>query len=558
MTLRHRDGDEDSSNDFELLESSAEGDSERGIHVPATGVTGEMVEDQIGEAAITAPKIALDAVDETKIRDAAVTQVKIALGAVDTAQLADAAVDTSKLEALAVTATELADASVETTKIANAAVGSAAIASAAVGSAHIETAAITEAKIGTAAVTSAKIADLAVVDAKIDSVKADKLVAGSTITVNLDVTGTLTLNGATAAFRSSTGGRRVAIEDDDALYLYDGTDTSWFRFRTSSASPAGLWMEDAAGNIVGSFDYGAGSSVWANTSAGAFTVNQSGSGDSFRIRRPDGAGGMEPGLEINSDGHFTRPGSDPAITIVGPGDSAPLLLFNMDRDWLFQTRDTASSNKLELHSTTSKEFLITDANRNPVFRVLTSGRIVVEDDFEVNGGNIDLQAGLDGSFLVRDSSDTVKFAVNASDSYPIKHHGHQAPSSDAVYDIGLGSFRYQAIYAQDGTINTSDPAYKTDVTDLPSDGTVLKAVRNLRTVAFKWKDSGTRYHAGILADDLRDTVTKHTSFDDLAAWVDPAVNGEDGPMGIRWHEVGPLLLRAVKDLANEVDDLKSA
>lgn len=100
------------------------------------------------DLAVSAGKLAEDAVEEAKIKALAVTAGKLAADAVETAKVKDLNITTDKLAALAVTAAKLATDAVEEPKIKN------------------------------AAVTNGKIADLAVTPAKISNIGLAKLLVG--------------------------------------------------------------------------------------------------------------------------------------------------------------------------------------------------------------------------------------------------------------------------------------------------------------------------------------------------------------------------------------------
>ena len=93
---------------------------------------GIIIDSKIATGAVTAIKLATDAVETAKIKDANVTTAKIATGAVETAKIKDANVTTAKIADGAVTAIKLATDAVETAKIKDANVTTAKIADGAV------------------------------------------------------------------------------------------------------------------------------------------------------------------------------------------------------------------------------------------------------------------------------------------------------------------------------------------------------------------------------------------------------------------------------------------
>ncbi len=74
--------------------------------------------DEIADAAVTAVKLATDAVETAKIKDAAVTAVKLATDAVETVKIKDAAVTAVKLATDSIITVKIQDAAVTSAKIA--------------------------------------------------------------------------------------------------------------------------------------------------------------------------------------------------------------------------------------------------------------------------------------------------------------------------------------------------------------------------------------------------------------------------------------------------------
>ena len=103
----------------------------------------------------------------SEIEDAAITAAKLASNAVETAKIKDGAVSTAKVADSAISAAKLAADAVETAKIKDAAVSSAKVADGAISAAKLAADAVETAKIKNAAVTTDKIADEAVTAPKL-------------------------------------------------------------------------------------------------------------------------------------------------------------------------------------------------------------------------------------------------------------------------------------------------------------------------------------------------------------------------------------------------------
>ena len=138
---------------------------------------------KLADAAVTAAKIALSAVNSDNIVD----------GAVITAKLADLCITTAKLAAKCVTSSKIADGAIGATQIADGAVVNAKLGASAVQSNNIYEKAVSNAKLADDCITNDKLADNAVDTENIVdlSITADKIVPGSVgayFTASIDTT----------------------------------------------------------------------------------------------------------------------------------------------------------------------------------------------------------------------------------------------------------------------------------------------------------------------------------------------------------------------------------
>jgi hypothetical protein len=88
------------------------------------------------------------------------------------------------------------------------------------------------------------------------------------------------------------------------------------------------------------------------------------------------------------------------------------------------------------------------------------------------------------------------------------HDDRLEPGTDGVIDLGSASYRYQDIYATNGTIITSDGRSKVDVADLSdAENRVAQAIKGL-VRKFRYADAVTlkgddaRIHVGVVAQDV--------------------------------------------------------
>jgi hypothetical protein len=76
-----------------------------------------------------------------------------------------------------------------------------------------------------------------------------------------------------------------------------------------------------------------------------------------------------------------------------------------------------------------------------------------------------------------------------------------------------------------------------------TDRTVLARVRELRGVTWDWKADGTR-GIGVIAQDVE------------KVFPDAVVSGEDGYLRVDYHGLVGVLVEAVKELADRVEELE--
>lgn len=130
------------------------------------------------------------------------------------------------------------------------------------------------------------------------------------------------------------------------------------------------------------------------------------------------------------------------------------------------------------------------------------------------------------------------------------------PVTDNNYSIGSNGNRWAAIWAANGTIQTSDPSLKTDIEPLAAlpDATILSLLRGIDPIAFRWVDGGggepgKRLHWGWDASQVK------SAFDGIGRDFGGYVL-EDGVQHMRPDQLVPVLWRAVQMLIDRVTALE--
>jgi len=121
--------------------------------------------------------------------------------------------------------------------------------------------------------------------------------------------------------------------------------------------------------------------------------------------------------------------------------------------------------------------------------------------------------------------------------------GILSPASDNTNTIGKSTSRWSAVYAANGTIQTSDARLKTNIRPLDYGWRQLSA---MQPVQYNWKDKpGGAPKVGLIAQKVR-------------ALVPEVVSGDEsrGHLGMNYPELIPVLVQTLKQQQRQLDDLK--
>jgi len=165
--------------------------------------------------------------------------------------------------------------------------------------------------------------------------------------------------------------------------------------------------------------------------------------------------------------------------------------------------------------------------------------------------------------------------------------GHITPSSNNTYDIGTSSYKWDDIYATNGTIQTSDANTKDNVEDSDLGLDFIKA---LKPVKYKWKDyiqtieeeqpktdkdgnviqhdgiseteivekqierTFTRPHYGLIAQDIEQLMVDK-GINDFAGFIKSERDDKSVSYGLRYHEFIAPIIKAIQEQQLQIDDL---
>ncbi|HOY31047.1 MAG TPA: tail fiber domain-containing protein [Bacteroidales bacterium] len=133
------------------------------------------------------------------------------------------------------------------------------------------------------------------------------------------------------------------------------------------------------------------------------------------------------------------------------------------------------------------------------------------------------------------------------------------PSANNTVSLGNSGYKWTAVWAVNGTIQTSDLRYKTDIADIPYG---LKEVLKLRPVSYSWKNeklnTGTGKNLGFIAQEMETLVPDvvvHTQIEIDKETDQPGSEYPDA-YGVKYSELIPVLVKAIQEQQAQIELLK--
>ena len=134
--------------------------------------------------------------------------------------------------------------------------------------------------------------------------------------------------------------------------------------------------------------------------------------------------------------------------------------------------------------------------------------------------------------------------------------GSAAPSVDGAGSLGFSDYRWSVLYAQTGTISTSDREKKTDISyALERYDTLFE---KLRPASYRLKDGASgRTHTGLIAQDVEQALVEcGLTGQDFAAFVRTPRTSGGADYGLRYEELVALCIRQIQMLRARVRKLE--
>jgi hypothetical protein len=174
-----------------------------------------------------------------------------------------------------------------------------------------------------------------------------------------------------------------------------------------------------------------------------------------------------------------------------------------------------------------------------------------------NNTNISLKdaGGVMRSVVALDTSSNLQLGAAALTQ--ITANQSLIPGVDNVYVLGKSGARWAAVWAANGTIQTSDPTQKTDIQPLPE---ALPIIAKLNPVTYRWRvggydgdlpREGRRTHWGFSAPDVKAAFTGAGR--DFGGYV----KAEDGTEALRPDQLIPVLWKACQEMAGMLEQTRA-
>ena len=170
------------------------------------------------------------------------------------------------------------------------------------------------------------------------------------------------------------------------------------------------------------------------------------------------------------------------------------------------------------------------------------------------------------------SSPTERARINNAGEFSFRNTSYVYPATDNAVSLGLSGFRFSAVWAANGTIQTSDKRAKADIASATLGSDFIKA---LRPVSYKWIDGGKcdtgerdednnyiyesipgeRTHWGFIAQEVKQAVD--AAGVDFGGWVLTDKDDPDSQQALRYDQFIAPLTKALQETMAELEALKA-
>ena len=319
---------------------------------------------------------------------------------------------------------------------------------------------------------------------------------GVTITGQCNVTSNIALPDHSSGYV----GKMVFGGGDDLQIYHDGTDN---------------YINAIAGNLY----------LRGPADASKWIILQAHSGENSVVAKPDAA------VELYYDGTKMVETQQYGVTMSEN-------LYMLDTKFIY----VGSGADLVLHHNTDVNYID------------SRGRTTIVRNLNTDGNATESMA----KFIPNDAvelyfDNSKKFETSSSGVIVIGGNGSGRilPGTDGEGYIGDSSNKWNAVYATNGSIQTSDRNEKNTI--IESD-LGLNFINKLKPISYKWNKDDGKTHYGLIAQDVEEALSNEGKTDkDFAALNIPT----EGSMGLNYSELISPLIKAIQELTEEVSTLKT-
>ncbi len=139
-----------------------------------------------------------------------------------------------------------------------------------------------------------------------------------------------------------------------------------------------------------------------------------------------------------------------------------------------------------------------------------------------------------GKIILEPDNGSVGFSIEATSF---------CPTVDDQIDLGWSAKKFKAVYATNGTIQTSDVRLKKNIRPMKYG---LNEVMNLKPVVYDWKNNSGTNKLGFIAQELKEVVPN-------------VVIGDESKenLGVNYAELVPVLTKAIQEQQKIIEELKT-
>ena len=400
-------------------------------------------------------------------------------------------------------------------------------------------------------------------------------VLGSTYFQNASVSPTIKID-TTGIIVGSTSNSYIDITSSGITHRNaNGTASGKFTLTTGASAQLtidGTFTISGSSTINGT----AASTVVSNASTGS-TAIQSGNGVdknvSNQITRISTNGGIVVSsstassgarVELTNTGFYAYNGSGQSTVSINASDGSASFAgtVNANSGYLGNSSSGWNITSTSINNNSTLE----DGKITSIFAQPSVGySIIIPGIIQTDGG---MQSRLGVKLFTGGSTSANSFWKSQGNMSP----ANLAANSTGLYSIGSTQWKWSQIWADTGTIQTSDQRLKTNISN---SNLGLNFINSLNPISYKWivgggiptydenanlisvEDvPGARTHYGFLAQEIKYALDQVAPGQDFGGWVLADMNDPDSTQSLRYEEFISPIVKAIQELSSRLDALE--